>query len=88
MGFPAGVPDSGSAEQMADESGTERDDGRERGGLPVTTSWRSSLVVDLGGRILVTRSRAVPETQQRRDGEAEVTPRLRPAAELSARPPR
>ncbi len=66
---------------MADESGTERDDGRERGGPPVTTSWRSSLVVDLGGRILVTRRRAVPETRQRRDGEAEVTPRLSPAAE-------
>ena len=66
---------------MANESRSERDHDSERDGPSAASNWRSAFVVDLGGRILVTRRRPKRKIRERRDAEPEVAPRLSPAAE-------
>ena len=64
---------------MGNESAREQDDRVDRADpLRKTSSWRSALVIDLAGRIRVTRRRALAGTLERRKLDQEAMPAAGP----------
>jgi hypothetical protein len=63
---------------MGNESAPERDDRVHRADPLKASSWRSALVVDLAGRIRVTRRRALGGTRERLKLDQEAMPAAGP----------